>query len=739
MGLFSSKKKTYVSSVVYNMAGPEENRPNYLKSIVLGNILTNSGNPNFSLGRAMRDGYMSGPGFRLKRYTPWAKENYKLIGVPTDSFISQPDYNETIISQELNTRYGYDTIINWIEAGRADVTYWARQWLYDNNPEAVETDWTADFVEASGDVMISFPDGSFTLFTPNGFLINSSYLYISFSRVLDDGTWLAPSILIYRIGSGSAVLDSQFVQSKQFGQYLPYIPVRYESKFLSESYLPDLYAQSKDAYKKSIGGKFDELVDQLKDNDSIDDIDFAYVSFGVLLNTKEETGLEYLFLFFDRLRMMQDRPASEYDSWTSGLADYDGKLEAWENWYEENKGLPPEQQSPMPVRAALPSMPSNTIRIRKSGTANTYYDMEISWSGITRTEGTGLIPREVPDKHKFWFTMENGREFEIRTYSTLETALLSDRTVVLNYQVDNRRWVKLAIHNLMHKNYVYDGKSVDISGFEALTDTDESGFLVPLENGILKQMGLVKATQLSTCAAHLVLNSYQIVKKKWYQRGWFKVFLVIAVIVITVVTGGIGAGSVGLLGANAAVGASLGFVGLAATIAGAVANMVAAMIITKLITVASTAIFGEKIGAIVAAIAAFVTLQVGSAMQAGQTLASSFSSMMNATNLLHLTNSVGSGIAGFMAADAQEYVGKTQELLEDYKTQSKEIQDLYAENIGYATTFFDPMSLMSDRVIPYESADSFLGRTLMTGSDIAEMSVELVSNFSEITLNPQLP
>jgi hypothetical protein len=39
----------------------------------------------------------------------------------------------------------------------------------------------------------------------------------------------------------------------------------------------------------------------------------------------------------------------------------------------------------------------------------------------------------------------------------------------------------------------------------------------------------------------------------------------------------------------------------------------------------------------------------------------------------------------------------------------------------------------------WESQTAFLDRTLMTGSDIAEMSLDMLTNFTDLTLNTDLP
>ena len=69
MGFFGNKKKRYVSSTVYNLAGDEDKRPNFLKATVIGAVIAGKD----SLAQAIQDAYTTGPGTRLKRFNNWAE------------------------------------------------------------------------------------------------------------------------------------------------------------------------------------------------------------------------------------------------------------------------------------------------------------------------------------------------------------------------------------------------------------------------------------------------------------------------------------------------------------------------------------------------------------------------------------------------------------------------------------------------------------------------------------------
>jgi hypothetical protein len=170
-------------------------------------------------------------------------------------------------------------------------------------------------------------------------------------------------------------------------------------------------------------------------------------------------------------------------------------------------------------------------------------------------------------------------------------------------------------------------------------------------------MSLVDGTQMATACCYMVMNCITIKKQKWYETIAFKILLVVLVIVVTVITAGAaGPAGAGILGANAAIGAALGFAGTAAIIVGAIANAIAAMIISQIISYASNAIFGPKIGAIVALVATVVAMNVGTAMASGASLVEGFNALMSAENLMQLTMAAGNGYAGFVQGQTAELV-----------------------------------------------------------------------------------
>ena len=58
MGLFSTEKQVFVDSVVYNLAGPPDQRPNYLKNALMSAVMSPS---NPSVGESITRALLKGP------------------------------------------------------------------------------------------------------------------------------------------------------------------------------------------------------------------------------------------------------------------------------------------------------------------------------------------------------------------------------------------------------------------------------------------------------------------------------------------------------------------------------------------------------------------------------------------------------------------------------------------------------------------------------------------------------
>lgn len=837
MGIFSRKKKTYVSSVVYNMAGDETERANFLKTTVLGAVLQHKP----SLSGVITDTYLKGPGMRFRSFARWAdRTDYnETIGLVTGNILTGNNIDSDALRGEIPASLGSVVLLQSFSIGGGDYTFWADQWISENYPERLATNYEADIDEETNTILIKWADSSTSSFVPVGYDPLGSYLYAVYTEenegaedplvtggtseleedddfpdtagwteisYTDDGAgeihgvWerttymgqapdrdatyslketmyqdtlpgepedpppappVDPSpirsyridtqkiyvfsrspmkVFIYNKDSGNAVLDEMFTQGEGMGQFYPFIPFRLNNKFVSETYYPEVYAQAKKGYKKATTGNFDKMVESLSENENLGDIDYAYTVFGVSLNVIENASRKYVYRFFQEI--INDFPetgGATYDSW---LIEWNAAKDSWDTWAiwsaAQSDSNNPLYGATQPTKLPYPAIPGNSIRISSSSNTAMNYDMTISWNLLQETVGTGLLKPDAK-RDELWFTIGATTEFnetgwgqQNNTWQTVTTGSRVVDEITLNWQVTPTTWRKLRIVGLEHRNLIYKGKAVEISAKEALEDNDESGFIIPLHEGIYRSMGLVDGTQMVTACSFMVFNCYKVVKQKWYQTTLFQIILIVVAIIIIVLTWGTSTPAV-LTGLAAALGGTTMAIILAATI-----YVLASMVITSMITKLTTNIFGEKWGAIIGAIVSIIALNIGSAMASGQTMSTAFSGLMRADNIMALTSAVGNGYAGYINAATAEIAQQNQTVLDQYEAESRRIREAWARNLGVGRAIIDPFEITEAFEINLESLDSFLQRTLLTGSDIADMSLNMLTNFSEITLNTDL-
>lgn len=558
-------------------------------------------------------------------------------------------------------------------------------------------------------------------------------------------------MFIYRQNTGNPALDAMWAIPDSGGDFLPVIPIRINNVAVSDLWPTTIYPQSKRAVRRAMGSKYDTLEERVADNPSLGDIDYAYAVFGVSLNVKELASRKYIYKFFEMILEDPTRGGVvAYETWKTQFALARESWEDWTAWREFANAF--GASGPEPVTLPYPPMPKGSIEINSDHNLVVNYNMRVSWNYLVEDTGFGTLALGRP-AGDIWFTQGATEEFvpiywikdfETGEYFQTPMGSLTSESITLNWQVTATTWKRLTIGGLRHRNLIYGGKAVEISGAEALGDTDESGFIIPLHEDVYKSLTIKDQTQMATACCFLVFNCYKVVKQKWYQTGFFKLLLVIVVIAITYFTGGFGAGSIGLLGANAAVGAMLGVAAgtVAATVVGAIANAIAAMILSAIITKGATALFGDKIGAIIGTIASVVALSVGTGLMNGTSLSASFGSLMKVDSILKLTLAVGNGVSGYLQGEVAETMAKTNQVNEDYEKRSKEIEQLFDELTG-GVNLFNPLELV-DAATPQngslgEPLDTFLQRTLMVGSDISDMTFSMLSNFTDITLSTDLP
>ena len=552
--------------------------------------------------------------------------------------------------------------------------------------------------------------------------------------------WEPLDLFIYRIGTGIIALDDLVTQVANYGHFFPMIPFRLNNKFLSEiEGLEDEYELAKKAFSKGInGGKYSNIEAELADNEDIGDMDYIYVIYGVSLNVIDKSARRYIYEFFKRLKLNQIGGADTSQNFEDAMQAYRDAYAVWLEW--RNSGA----QTPEPILPLKPTLPENEIKIQNLGEDNSLpinYDMRISWNFITEGEGNGL-GKSGAKKNDFWIEYLGETIIENPIYTGqgsydngIWTGVISNNTIKYDtirvwWQNEDDHYKYIDIAGLVHRNFIYGGNSVKITAKEALEDSEESGFLIPLHYATFREMRLVDSTQMSTACVFLVINCYVENKKKWWQSGIFSIIFVIVVAIVSVVlTGGAG---FGLLGSNLALGSSLGLSGMTAAIAGSITNALAALVLTTMITKLT-----ENMGVLGAILGAVLSIVLTGAIQnftSGGGFFFDFSKLMRADNILKLVDATGQGYAAYVRNGIEDMQQGLIKYQEDANKELKRVSEQFFEQFGYGGGQIDPMMFVGDNSpVIAESRDTFLARTLMTGSDVAQMSHDLLNDYVELT------
>ena len=572
------------------------------------------------------------------------------------------------------------------------------------------------------------------------------------TQKLYETKWLPMRKWIYKIGDGINELDNLVKMVADYGQFYPVIPIRMDNHFISD--LPnwaDQYALAKRAYRKATdGGKYTKLQDELSESKDLKDMDYIYVVYGVSLNVIDKSARRYIYEFFQRLQTNQTGGPNSGSKFAADMAAYRAAYAVWLQWKNSNNGgnqngigYNPQPEPPLPPK---PSLPSNEIRIAQKGEnggTDINYDIRISWNFIAETLNQNGKGKPGAKKNDIWlqhlgtttitdptYTGENSfdgwqgvRGNQSTSYDTMR--------IYWQYEDDKYRYMDVA--GLVHRNYVYEGKTVTITAKEALNDGEESGFLIPLHYATYRAMRLVDSTQMGTACVFLVFNVYEKKKKKWWQSGFFAIIFAVVVAIISVVfTGGAG---FGLLGAHMAVGSSFGLTGMAAAIAGSIANALAALVLTTLISklTEGMGVFGAILGAVIGIVVsgAIMNFQMGGGFNFN------FADLMKAENILKLLDAAGQGYSAYVQASITDMQNELVKIQEEANAELRRVREAFFEQFGYGGGQIDPMMFVDNSPVIAESRDTFLTRTLMTGSDVAQMSHDMLSDY--VTLTTTLP
>lgn len=877
MGIFSSKKITYVDSVAYNMSGDYHERMNYMKTITIGGAL-GYGSSSF-IGESITDGMINGPYAGQRNVLRWAKSFYK-EGVPKATLGGMGNIDPEPVREFMETLRPGPVHIDDAWAGIASAEEWARQYIYKTYPDTWSgLNWTYNLLSVDPpEVIIDIEDIGVVTVPMDDYVENELYAYITYrdvtnfipppppaprSPVIDpavegnligyrlpdlgsisqqmfdryivqsilyntdnflltielsdpaqhmanysvsynginyppDMTYSAdtnittikyiipnldiqentpftlifvytgsisptevseysePLMYIYRYGSGNPIMEPTRPPEEDFaGEFMPFAPIRIENKFIDEApYKDEYYDKVRKFYKRASGGKkVDELIEIIGDNESIDDIDFAFMVFGVSLNTESKYCKQYVYEFLLTLMDAQRYTKADFDYWERqnrlAASAYQVVLNAYAS--ESNWEAPSVKDALAAYYAIdVPRFRYNTIS-QKSEWLPNLYQIFLHWCYCEQqSEDASLFTdKKVGD---VWIENLGIRSVTHLTVYAKRTGGGGDYMMVAETDTDvfdtfriyrknsDTSVTSIYVMGLQQQNIVYNGQSVWIGAVEALEDEEESGLLMPIHMNTFKRLSAKARNQVSVENNYIIFNCYIIVKQRWYERGIFQIVFALVIAITSVVFAPAGAFGAGLLGSNAAIGSALGFAAgsITAAIAGAAVNAIAGMIVSQLFSGIANSLFKGKLGAILGSLIMFFGGVLGNSFLNTGSFNINWGEMFSPKNILNLTSAVTRAANAWYQVDISNIAQTMEAEAEKYKAESDRIQGLFRDLYGTdGRGFLDPLMLIGRSVIHNESSETFLDRTLLTGSEIAELSLEMVNSFAEANL--QLP
>lgn len=567
----------------------------------------------------------------------------------------------------------------------------------------------------------------------------------------------------YEIGSTPAIaaLDALLVDvtvSAEDAEYFPYMPIRLKNKSITDPIYDDitgsgLYAITNRAYRRASGGgqRFKQIVDEVEDNDSIDDIDYAFTHHGVGLNVIEPACRRYIYEWFKGLIPLQNTGSGFIAAFQADVATYLAEVADMNDWVFDQGDSGRTRYGDGPPTTPKLTMPEKTtVRLACADSQLKNLDMRITWincdevTGISGVAQSGMVQGDIRLVAGTDFTWDvvTGTVARDGSYgggTTTETHKIEK--VVIYSQTAANTYKRIVMWGMVHRNFVYGGESVLITAKEGLADTDPTGFIVPLHYPTVKALGIKDSTQMATANTFIVFNSYEVVKQRWYEGFIGMLIIILVVIVLTLIFAPAGLGAAGgLLGTNVAVGAALGFSGTAAILAGAIVNAIVAIAISQIVGAVSKELFGEKWGAVIATV-----INLAITLGAGGVDFSNLSELGTAANIMKITSAIANGYEGYTQGAIAEMGDEMAENQERFQKQMKDIDKLLLDLRGTNDLNFNPLYL-TDSVkgndirgnagVGYitETLDQFINRTTMTGSDIVEVTLSMVNNFAGLSL-----
>jgi hypothetical protein len=259
-----------------------------------------------------------------------------------------------------------------------------------------------------------------------------------------------------------------------------------------------------------IGMDFKAMGDSLNEAGEIDTVPQAVLLMGVPINSTDPLEIEYMHRYFSNI--YEQLPADAKKEFTNTVDR------------ESSYGSSPGTQA------------SYAIQLSDAD-----FEMKLSFESITRTYEAGTIG-SVGDYTNTYAAAPSVSQWSLN--SNFSTEDIAPRMRVFKHQTMPGVIEVIKVRHPKVRYRIYRDR-----GSEGGADDDL--LLIPIDRDIAKGMATTKTTQLYQKSLHFIFNSHQVQETKWYQSSAFSLLLQIVAVVITVLTIGAGSGFAAALAAGA--------------------------------------------------------------------------------------------------------------------------------------------------------------------------------------------
>lgn len=740
MGIFSGKTRTYVSASFTEFM-EEKTLPDTVKTSLLENLLTGGSAPDTII-----NDIINGPPTVISRVSKWAKSGKYPYGVPRHNITQLSDVEaifrnfllelstnpvniiyssyspineQHVLWQMLHENNNYNETANTLELANTPYTVYVNYltpvvsgFVEDSEDpedpnELIPVDpatyaswetpahsrphpWRDEYPPLTGEVIYDETGGTgasvdFIWKNTDSLIPNevqTSETFIAIAEENPDAEFFQAKFSYSTMGVNKIYyftyqgtegtypeLDSAISPDLQnTADFMPYFHLRHNKIDLTRAAVRNTPAfKRSNQLFKMMGMDFVGLGDTINENPDIKYIEQASVGFFYKLNTEFPLGKQYAWYFFDWLHDLGKLS-------TSSVRVQDALL---------NVGFSYE----------------NLIKTTVNGSIGEIGTVKIEFVKVNQT-----IPT---------YTIDGGFKQVIKVKGAIK----------LKKQITDTTYSEITLNDIK-SFFGVPGKNV-IGTAEKFND-DDFNILLPISKMLVERhFKFSEREKVYYGAMGLVVTTKKRVKGKWYQRGFFKILMIVVAVVITVVS----YGSAASAAAGLVAGATAGGVAMAVAIA-----LMKKLLIDLLISYAFKLVI-QEIGVEAAGIIAILAIVAGGAKYA---LSSGKSAEMGAKLL-----SLGSSFATAVNQGIQKELAGIQKSMlnnEQWYKESLDIIQNAREEMGLDfEALIDPyLFIQKDVTIkPNESIDLWLARTIHS-SNIGTLVLEYPRTYVEGALNLDL-